>query len=271
MQDFGKILDESRHDYALVLELTEYPLPVSGTDVYLIEAKRMKQLLGSGAGEPCSAAEEDEAGSASPGRPAAPLPYDSLLHEPLLPVIVFGPAGFLPRAFALGCTDFICDPWDYPELRTRTLHRVPPPCITIGGRRFLLTASGLEAVVEPALEPAVEVSPESAPGRKEAPFPPVPLRTPLTFPEATILRMLIINRGRPVYREALQYSIWGERRNGSRAVDMHVAALRKKLRGLCEAADAWGGSDGSGACTARDRLENPIGSVRGIGYRLALR
>jgi len=52
-----------------------------------------------------------------------------------------------------------------------------------------------------------------------------------------------------VSREALYYGIWGRSAAGqSRAVDMHIASLRKKLRRLFPE---------SGDC---------IRSVRGVGY-----
>jgi DNA-binding response OmpR family regulator len=67
--------------------------------------------------------------------------------------------------------------------------------------------------------------------------------------EQTILRLLAANRGEPVSREVLYYGIWGKPAlERSRVVDMHVASLRRKLRGLF------------GAST------DHIRTVRGVGY-----
>ncbi len=150
------------------------------------------------------------------------------------PVLVFGPERFLPKAFSLGCCDFIKEPLNYAELKARALKRVPPPVILINNRTYILSTSGLNLRSEGNMA-------EAEGGRKNC---------PLTHPEVTILRMLISNRGYPVYREALQYALWGERRYSSRAVDMHVTSLRRKLMHL---------EDGS----------NPVLTVRGIGYQLS--
>lgn len=151
-----------------------------------------------------------------------------------IPVLVFGPDRFLPRAFSLGCSDFIKEPFTYPELKARALKRVPPPVIRIKNRRYMLSTSGLSPC-SPGHNSASGEACESC---------------PLTYPEVTILRMLISNRGAPVYREALQYALWGERRGSSRAVDMHVTSLRRKLMNLGEES-------------------SPILTVRNVGYQLS--
>ena len=76
--------------------------------------------------------------------------------------------------------------------------------------------------------------------------------------EAEILRMLLANRGATVTRDALFYAIWGRppvRR--SRAVDMHVTALRRRLAAVSKPTDA-----------ARPAAGRLIVTVRGRGYRL---
>ncbi|MFO7850385.1 MAG: winged helix-turn-helix domain-containing protein [Spirochaetia bacterium] len=176
------------------------------------------------------------------------------------PVFVYGLPRFLSKAFSLGCSDFLREPFDYSELKARALKRVPPPVILLRGRLYLLSNSGLEPYY-----------PENTP-------PPDRTRENcrLTYHEVTILRMLISNRANPVYREALQYALWGERRDSSRAVDMHVASLRKKLIRLKKAQPARGtegeaedGIESGGEKGPRNIEEGIILTVRSVGYRLS--
>jgi DNA-binding response OmpR family regulator len=55
-----------------------------------------------------------------------------------------------------------------------------------------------------------------------------------TWHEAALLRVLARGRGSPVPRDALGYALWGKPpRPGSRAVDAHVAAIRRKIAAAC--------------------------------------
>ncbi|MCY4373987.1 MAG: winged helix-turn-helix domain-containing protein, partial [Spirochaetaceae bacterium] len=83
--------------------------------------------------------------------------------------------------------------------------------------------------------------------------------------EAEVLRILLATRGSTVTRDALFYAIWGHppvRR--SRAVDMHVTALRRHLAAVAAPADA-GAATADAARPAAGRL---IVTVRGRGYRM---
>ena len=68
------------------------------------------------------------------------------------------------------------------------------------------------------------------------------LRTPaglveLTHYESRMLGALLQNRGAPVSREALGYTLWGKpAAERSRAIDAHAAALRKKISVVVPAA-----------------------------------
>ncbi|UCF99814.1 MAG: response regulator transcription factor [Spirochaetaceae bacterium] len=171
------------------------------------------------------------------GFDAALLPASRLL-EPAFPrkeaisrlralgcaLICFGAAELLPGCFRAGCDDYLKDPWNPDELEWR----VQKLCT---GREALFSFSWGEFAVGS-----------------------LQLRSPagscaLSVQEQSILRLLAVNRGEPVSREALYYGIWGRPAGEeSRVVDMHIAALRKKLRRLFpESGDA-------------------IHTVRGVGY-----
>jgi len=233
--------DSARKDKTLSIICSEYPLPAKDTDLYLIEAERMEQLLDPAAPLPT--------GSAVPGRAGASAAG--------LPVIVFGPGELLPKAFGLGCSDYLRDPWDYAELQLRTLRHTLPPVLRLAGGPFLLEERRLVSF------PTGEAGRDSrdigsgasaaergtAEGHRSE-------EVELSFQEALVLRILLLNRGEAVYRETLQYALWGERRRESRAVDMHITALRKKMEKLAAARGQPGGA------------EKTIQTVRTIGYRI---
>jgi DNA-binding response OmpR family regulator len=126
-----------------------------------------------------------------------------------LPVIAYGDPQALSEAFHSGCRDYLKDPWDLAELDIRLnrlfqLHApalVPPsgPALRVTGTK-VRTDDG-EAVLKPN--------------------------------EARILMALLKARGEVVNREVLYYAIWGKIKNSSsRVVDVHISALRKKLKAL---------------------------------------
>jgi CheY-like chemotaxis protein len=129
-----------------------------------------------------------------------------------VPVIAWGPAELMRTAFLAGCDDFLKEPWSPEELGLRA-----HAALARAERRYSF--------------PWGEVSFEGK-----------DLRTPgglaaLTLHESRILRALLRNRGRPVPREALAYSIAdAPPSTTSRAVDVHIVALRKKMR--CAVRDA---------------------------------
>ena len=60
---------------------------------------------------------------------------------------------------------------------------------------------------------------------------------PLTLHESRMLKVLLRSRGEPVPRDALSYAAGGTPGPaGSRAVDVHVASLRRKMRAAIPAA-----------------------------------
>ncbi len=143
---------------------------------------------------PGASAAEVLAGSG--GRPSSP------------PVIAYGPGALLRSAFIAGAADFLRDPWTPEELAVRALavlRRVRDRFSLPWGR---LSADG--SLLVTAAGPV-----------------------PFTWHEAAILRALARGRGAPVPRDALGYALWGRPpRPGSRAVDVHVAAIRRKIARL---------------------------------------
>ena len=132
----------------------------------------------------------------------------SAMHPAGVPVIAFGPAGLMRSAFAAGAADYLREPWGPEELELRAARILRD---ARRGTEFswgTLTMDGCR----------VEVPGGSA-------F--------LTVHESRILRALLLNRGTPVPREALAYRIWnapGPKK--SRALDVHVAGIRRKLSAL---------------------------------------
>ena len=146
-------------------------------------------------------------------------------------VLAYGAPELLRAAFLAGCDDFLKEPWSPEELECR-LER--------------LTCGRLRGVS--ARLPWGELSVRG--GWVRSPYG----EARLSHPESAILAALLTRPGEAVGREVLAYAAWGRpRAAGSRALDMQVAGLRRKLRGL-----APPGVDG----------EARIRALRGVGYVL---
>jgi DNA-binding response OmpR family regulator len=128
------------------------------------------------------------------------------------PVIAWGAASLLGSSLLAGCADYLKDPWTPEELEMRAL-------------------AALSRVRQNFTFPWGEIS-----------FQGLNLHTPagpvsLTLHESRILKTLLRARGEPVPRDALSYRAGGgPAPAGSRAVDAHVAALRRKVRAAVPAA-----------------------------------
>jgi hypothetical protein len=124
-----------------------------------------------------------------------------------VPVIALGPPGLLRSAFLGGCADYLREPWLPEELELRAL-----AVLSRRARRSFEFPWGTVS------------------------FEGTTLRTPratvaLTHHEAAVLRLLLRARGEPVPRPAIACELWGSAaRSDGRAVDVHVARVRKKVR-----------------------------------------
>jgi len=122
------------------------------------------------------------------------------------PVIVCGPAGLLRGAFLSGCADYLREPWLPEELELRAL-----AVLSRVSRRFEFTWGGVSFEGKDLRTPAGLVA--------------------LTHNESRLLRLLLRARGEPVPRAAIACELWGSpARATGRAVDVHAACVRKKVR-----------------------------------------
>ena len=124
------------------------------------------------------------------------------------PSLVFGsgPAALLRAAFALGCDDYLREPWEPDELDER-LSRASAAlgaALSFGEGDYLLHGTSL------VIRDSGEVV--------------------LGGPESAILRLLLRNCGKIVDRQALWLAVWGRRPDAdSRALDVHISSLRRKM------------------------------------------
>jgi hypothetical protein len=123
-----------------------------------------------------------------------------------VPVIAFGPAGLLRGAFLGGCADYLRDPWLPEELELRAL------AVLSRVRRSFEFPWGTASFEGTGLRTPCGL-------------------VPLTHHEAAALRVLLRSRGEPVPRSAIACELWGSpARSAGRAVDVHVASVRRKVR-----------------------------------------
>ncbi len=143
------------------------------------------------------------------------------------PFVAYGPSELINLAAIRGCFDYMKEPWDFDELMFR---------INLFVRyRLSLKDKG----------DGLYIADSYLRYRSKGVF--------LTLGEVKILKVLMNNTGKVVDREVLSYALWGSsHRAGSRAIDMHVSSLRRKIDSLL--------GDENGNITAE------IHSARGVGY-----
>lgn len=121
------------------------------------------------------------------------------------PVLGYGNAKFLRRAFLTGCADYLKEPWGFEELECRLL--------SVANKKaesFSFSWGKLD------LDNRRIACPEG--------------KSILSYQEYKIVQTLIHNRGQVVPREVLYYAIWRKPAgSSSRVVDVHISSLRKKL------------------------------------------
>jgi DNA-binding winged helix-turn-helix (wHTH) protein len=123
---------------------------------------------------------------------------------PSVPILAYGVPEALAVAYHAGCDDYLKDPWTYEELECRL-------------KRFNELSIGKE-------ETALSLHRESI-GRKDR-------YVGITEEEYRILRAFANSSGGAVSRTALQFALSGRATPGSRAIDVHISCLRKKIRAL---------------------------------------
>ena len=139
------------------------------------------------------------------------------------PVIACGPAALMRTAFLSGCVDYLRDPWTPEELvlRAESVLRRQASRFTFAGGAARWEGDSL-------------VTPWGS--------------IPFSHPQAAILRALLRCRGEVLARDTLAAVLGSAARRGSRRVDVHVSAIRRRLRALQPGAGAF------------------IHAVRGKGY-----
>jgi hypothetical protein len=162
------------------------------------------------------------------------LPSD-LLGDPSLaelkragyPLLAYGPAAALPAVFERGASDYLREPWGPEELLVRARRVMNSFGCLFGGGNLSLRGTIL-----------------TGPGGSVT----------LTALECSLLRCLIRFSGSLVDRELLQFQTGLP--NDSRALDVHVCHVRKKLMKVVPHWEAAGKTSGF----------NPLICSRGKGY-----
>jgi len=153
----------------------------------------------------------------------APLFLDLAPEARPAPLFAYGCEELILESMNSGCADYLREPLDGMELEARA-RKLFSFRLRLGGA--LLCCSAERGI-------SSETGQES-----------------LTEAEFRLFRVLSLNLNRAVPRAALEYALTGERRPDSRAVDVHIAAIRKKLGRLRPEAGA------------------ALRAVRGTGYIL---
>lgn len=141
-----------------------------------------------------------------------------------IPIIGCGPSASIADAYHAGCADYLCDPWDEAELAARTGRLLYRTALHLGTDNAVLKGTRLD-------------------GPKGS--------IPLSFEEATLLRVLFRQAGTSISRVALRRTIWPALPECSRIVDETVSRLRGRLQE---------------AGISKSSIY--IRSIRGFGYQL---
>ena len=127
------------------------------------------------------------------------------------PAFAYGWTGLMAECFRQGASDYLRSPWDIEELEARALRflkvrlRLGRSSLEFSGRRLSLEDT-----------PSGAIAPSGG-------------GTELSECEYRLARILVLNLNNPVPRDALALALWGRPRSGSRAVDVHVSSLRRRL------------------------------------------
>jgi len=135
------------------------------------------------------------------------------------------------QGFTIGADDYICKPFDYPEM----VARVQAVMRRVKNNGSLNNQSIRVQQIELQPGELKVVMPDGA-------------DVPLTPTEMQVLRVLMTSRGQAVKREQILSEVWNDDGTNSNIVDVYIRRLRTKLE---------------------ERANDPqfIVSVRGIGYK----
>ncbi len=123
----------------------------------------------------------------------------------IIPVIGYGPGAKLRYAFSVGCSDYLKEPWTPEELWIRSKRTIPFGTLRFPWGIIFFTPNSVWDAYRSVT---------------------------LNHYEYTIFRILASRRGEIIPRDAFSYILWGQPTNGSRAIDMHISNIRKKLSPL---------------------------------------
>ncbi len=144
----------------------------------------------------------------------APAHYLSLLTELCeqrkysIPFIIYGSSDKLAVSFQSGAVDYLKDPWNMAELGQRILNYFGHVKRTWLKQEISVSQAMLK----------------------------IGSRTcPLTYREYLLLRVLLQNYGNLVYSETIRLAVWGNTETSTKALDMLIMRLRKKIRNILPA------------------------------------
>ncbi len=149
-------------------------------------------------------------------------------------VIGYGPADAMGAAIASGCSDYLCSPWTAREFYERALMCFRNSMISLGTGRLYCGNDGVPGIL--SVDSAIIYADEC-----------------LSRSELIIFTALRKNRGDYVSRSLLSELLEKGSAADSRAVDMHVSRLRRKINNLIKKAGA-------------DDLCAPIKTATGYGW-----
>lgn len=119
-----------------------------------------------------------------------------------LKFVVHGEQKDIAVSYNAGCTDYLKEPWDNDELEARISK--------------ILNISAKQLQWDKLLVSQKTIFIDG-------------FSTDISIEEYAIFKKLIENRNEAVPREALLFALWGKHKGNSRAVDMHISNLRKKI------------------------------------------
>ena len=162
--------------------------------------------------------------------------FDHTKHSKLIRplVIAYGPAGSMCYSIAAGCCDYLCDPWQPEELYSRLAMAGIKEELRLDEYRLICLPGRFLGILSTA-------DPETICGRVR-----------LSRSRLNLYRILKGNRGSYIDRETLAALLNIRRGPESRAVDMIVSRLKKKISGLFEGCEA-GCSAAELICSAEGR------------------